>query len=67
MKRSVFKSMTFRASIILSDAIITFAITHRYDLTIGFVVFTNIASTAVYYIHERMWAHTRWGIKRKKQ
>lgn len=61
IKRSAAKSLTFRVTVIVSDAIITYAITHRYDITIGFVLFTNIASTMLYYFHERIWAHIRWG------
>ena len=64
--RSVAKSFTFRVAIVISDAVITFALTHRYDLTIGFVVFTNLASTVLYYMHERFWAHIRWGRAKRK-
>lgn len=60
-QRSALKSATFRITIIISDTIITFALTHRYDITIGFVVFTNVASTLIYYFHERVWAHVNWG------
>ncbi|MDE2025524.1 MAG: DUF2061 domain-containing protein [Patescibacteria group bacterium] len=65
-KRSVAKSITFRITVIVSDAVITFALTRRYDLTIGFVVFTNVASTLLYYLHERVWAHVHWGRAKKK-
>ncbi len=61
VKRSAVKSLTFRTIVIISDAIITFALTHRYDITIGFVVFTNIASALLYYFHERIWARLSWG------
>lgn len=61
VKRSFVKAMTFRTTIIIADTIITFSLTHRYDITIGFVVFTNVASTAIYYLHERVWAHIHWG------
>lgn len=64
-RRSALKSATFRITIIVSDTIITYALTHRYDITIGFVVFTNVASTLIYYFHERAWAHVRWGLRRK--
>ncbi len=61
-KRSLAKSFTFRVLIIFTDGIIGFALTHRYDLTVGFVIFTNIASTIIYFLHERVWSRTRWGI-----
>ena len=60
-KRSFVKAMTFRVTIIVADTIITYTLTHRYDITIGFVVFTNFASTLIYYLHERIWAHVKWG------
>jgi len=60
-KRSIFKSVTFRITVIISDTIITYTLTRRVDLTAGFVIFTNIASTFLYYSHERIWAHIHWG------
>ena len=62
-KRSFIKAMTFRIVIIIADTIIGWLLTHRVDLTAGFVVFTNIASTAIYYLHERIWAGIHWGRK----
>jgi len=60
-KRSLGKSLTFRIGVITTDAVITYALTRRYDITIGFVVFTNLASTVLYYVHERAWARINWG------
>lgn len=62
-KRSFVKAMTFRTTIIVADTIITYAISHSYTITIGFVIFTNVASTAIYYLHERFWASIGWGEK----
>jgi adenylylsulfate kinase len=61
--RSIIKALTFRVLIIISDAIIIFAITRRYDVTIGVIVFSNIASTVLYFIHERIWNKVHWGKK----
>ena len=60
-KRSITKAISFRVLIIISDAIIIFAITKRYDLTLGVLIFSNIASTIFYFIHERVWNKIRWG------
>jgi len=60
-KRSFAKSITFRITIIISDTIIVLALTHRYDLAAGFVILTNLASTLIYYLHERAWAYIHWG------
>lgn len=60
-KRSFVKAMTFRMVIIIADSIIGWLLTHRLDLTAGFVVFTNLASTLIYYLHERLWSQVEWG------
>jgi uncharacterized membrane protein len=61
VSRSVVKAITFRVIIITADVIIVMAITHRYDTTFGVVVGTNIASTILYLLHERMWNRVHWG------
>ena len=63
IKRSFVKSLTFRVIIIVADSIIGWFLTHRIDLTAGFVVFTNIASTLIYFLHERVWSQVKWGRK----
>lgn len=60
-KRSFVKSITFRAIVIMSDLIIVTAVTHRYDFAIGVVLATNLGSTLLYYLHERVWAKIAWG------
>ncbi len=60
-KRSIAKALTFRAIVLLSDFAILVCITHRYDVALGVVILTNIASTVLYYAHERAWVHTAWG------
>lgn len=60
-KRSIVKAITFRTLILCSDAIVIFLITHRWDTTLGLVVATNLASTALYFIHERVWNRIQWG------
>jgi len=61
-KRSITKSVTFRIIVIISDMIIITAVTHRYDLAIGVTVATNLGSTILYYLHERVWAKIKWGM-----
>lgn len=61
IKRSIVKTLTYRALILCSDGIIIFAITHRYDLTFGVILFSNVASTLLYFFHERFWNTVQWG------
>ena len=60
-ERSIVKAVLFRILIIISDSIIIFAITHRYDVTIGVILASNLASTVLYFIHERIWNKIHWG------
>jgi len=60
-QRSLVKAITYRFIILLSDGIIIFAITRRYDTTLMVILISNIASTILYFTHERAWNHINWG------
>ena len=60
-KRSLLKAITFRTLIICSDTLLIFLITHRWETTAGLVIVTNLASTTLYFIHERIWSRIAWG------
>jgi uncharacterized membrane protein len=60
-KRSLVKAITFRTLILCSDAVVIFLITHRWDTTAGLVIATNLASSTLYFIHERIWNRIQWG------
>jgi uncharacterized membrane protein len=60
-KRSLVKAITFRTMILCSDAVVIFLITHRWDTTVGLVIATNLASTTLYFVHERVWSRIAWG------
>jgi uncharacterized membrane protein len=66
VKRSMVKATTFRIVVVIADTLIVLALTHRYDLALGFVILTNVASTLLYYFHERVWAHIHWGSAHNK-
>lgn len=65
--RSLMKALSFRALIVISDFLIISAITHQYNLAVGFVVLSNLSSTIFYFIHERIWNRISWGVKRRSQ
>lgn len=65
IKRSLAKSITFRVAVIIADFIVVSAITHRYDIAVAVIVVTNIASTVLYYVHERIWNRITWGKEKK--
>jgi uncharacterized membrane protein len=60
-KRSIVKSITFRIIVVMSDMIIITLVTHRYDVALGITIATNLGSTVLYYLHERVWAKIAWG------
>lgn len=60
-KRSAVKATTFRVGVVITDLIVIYLLTHRLDATIAITVFTNIASTVLYFVHERIWDGIRWG------
>ncbi|MFS8130842.1 MAG: DUF2061 domain-containing protein [Candidatus Dojkabacteria bacterium] len=64
-KRSLLKSVTFRIIVILSDSIVVSLVTGRTDEILPIVIFTNISSTILYYLHERFWNKISW-LRNKK-
>jgi len=61
VKRSLAKAITYRSFILISDGIVVYAITHRYDLTLGVIIVSNCLSTLIYILHERFWNEIHWG------
>ncbi len=65
VKRSLVKTITYRIVIMTSDIIIAYFITKRLDFAVGFTIFSNAASTLLYFSHERVWNSISWGKTRK--
>ena len=63
-KRSATKALTFRFFILVSDSLIVYLITHRIDFTLDVMIFSNLASTIIYLVHERIWNKIHWGLRR---
>jgi uncharacterized membrane protein len=64
--RSLVKALTFRAVILVADTVIIYGITKRADVTAGVVLLSNISSTILYFLHERVWNGVHWGKYHKK-
>jgi uncharacterized membrane protein len=65
-KRSLVKAITYRAVIIVLDFSVIYLLTGRVDVALGFMIISNIYTTAAYFIHERIWNKITWGIERTK-
>jgi uncharacterized membrane protein len=61
--RSITKSIIFRLVVICSDTAVIYFLTHRVALTLGLTLATNLASTLIYYLYERIWNQIDWGRK----
>jgi len=59
--RSLAKAVTFRVLVLISDFTVIFIITGKIELTATIVIASNIASTFIYYFHERAWNHIHFG------
>ena len=60
-RRSLAKTVTYRIITIIVDIIIIYPLTKRADVTISVVILTNVASSLLYFIHERAWNFVGWG------
>jgi uncharacterized membrane protein len=65
-RRSIVKTIVYRILIICSDAIIIYVLTHKLVLTLSVIGLSNIASTILYYFHERLWSRITWGFSHKQ-
>ena len=60
-KRSIAKTLGFHALIICADAIVVYLITEKYAVTLSVIIFTNLVSGVIYFLHERAWNRVHWG------
>jgi adenylylsulfate kinase len=59
-RRSLVKAVTFRILVIVCDMVIVSLITGKAGETVAIVVFTNLFSTILYFLHERIWMGWSW-------
>ncbi len=62
-KRSLAKAVTYRILIMSLDFLTIYLFTGALRVAIGFMIASNIYTTACYVLHERLWARIPWGIK----
>ncbi|HUD06737.1 MAG TPA: DUF2061 domain-containing protein [Candidatus Saccharimonadales bacterium] len=60
-QRSIFKSITFRILIVCADLVVIYLITKKVSATIAITIITNLVSTTLYFLHERLWNGVSWG------
>jgi adenylylsulfate kinase len=62
--RSLVKAVTYRVPIIILDFTSIYLLTGKTDVALGFMIVSNIYTSVAYYLHERLWNRTDWGIKK---
>ena len=60
-KRSFAKALSFRLFVLITDAVVIYAVTRRFDTTVTFLTISTIIRTILYVIHERSWDVISWG------
>ena len=60
--RSLVKTVTYRIVIIILDFTSIYLLTGKYDTALWFMLVSNVYTSIAYYIHERFWNRTSWGI-----
>lgn len=60
-KRSLLKTFSYRLLIILSLGAVAWEVTGKYQEALKITVISNLLSTGLYFLHERVWSTTKWG------
>ncbi|MDA4119116.1 MAG: DUF2061 domain-containing protein [Thaumarchaeota archaeon] len=60
-KRSIVKTLTYRAIVAAMLALLTYYFTGNAGTTTIITVIFNLGGTAVYYSFERLWDSINWG------
>lgn len=59
--RSIIKSISYRSISIVADFAAAYFFTRDVTISTGIVLVVELYSTLLYYLHERAWAHIRFG------
>jgi uncharacterized membrane protein len=59
--RSLVKTVTYRALIIILDFTFIYLLTGQYQTAFWFMLGSNIYTSIAYFVHERFWNKTSWG------
>lgn len=67
-ERTFVKTVTYRIAIIISTLIITWFVTYDLTTVLSITSIATVASTIIYYLHERIWNGIHWGkVKKTKK
>jgi uncharacterized membrane protein len=61
LKRSILKTVSYRAVILVLDFTSIYIFTHQVKIAMDFMIISNIYTTIGYFFHERIWDKIKWG------
>ena len=61
LRRSVVKTVSYRAVILILDFTAIYLFTGKIKIALGFMIVSNIYTTLGYFLHERIWDRIKWG------
>ena len=61
LRRSVVKTVTYRAVILVLDFTSIYLFTGQLKIAFGFMIVSNIYTSVAYFFHERIWGNIKWG------
>ena len=61
LSRSLVKAVSYRVVVLIADFVAVFFFTGRVEIALGFVLVSNLYTTALYLLHERFWDRVSWG------
>jgi uncharacterized membrane protein len=62
-KRSIVKTISYRVIVVILDSVAIYLFTGKISVALGFTIVSNIYTTIVYFLHERIWGKIKWGKK----
>ena len=63
IQRSIAKTISYRVIVVILDFIAIYLFTGQIKVALWFTIVSNIYTTIVYFIHERIWDKIKWGEK----
>jgi len=58
----VTKAIIYRILIMCLDFGTLYLLTGTIHVAVGFMIISNVYTSIGYFVHERLWAHIKWGI-----
>jgi uncharacterized membrane protein len=60
-RRSIVKTISYRVIVVILDFVAIYLFTGKISVALGFTIVSNIYTTIVYFLHERIWDRIKWG------